>query len=342
MSCDSQNNQNATTPAETPGEETSASQLGQYMVASLEDKNHHLWFGTLSKGAAKYDGQKLQYYTMEDGLPDNAVVSIVESKQGTLWIGTHNGLSQYDGQGFTNYSEEDGLCHFRVSTLLIDSKDHLWIGTWGGVCRYDGSRFIPFPLPKPEVNVPPNPDTEDWITTIIEDAEGNIWFGRDGYGACRYDGTSFTHFTKKEGLLSNNVHAIEEDADGNFWFGTRVAEKDLPDPAKRTGPGGLNKYDGQNFTSFPEIAALSTNDVYDIYIDRSEKMWITTLKEGLYEYDGKQFINHPIRHSSNGDSKPVVGLLEDHQGNLWISCVGGLYRMSDNEIINVTTAGPWK
>jgi hypothetical protein len=34
--------------------------------------------------------------------------------------------------------------------------------------------------------------------------KGNIWFGRDGYGACKYDGSSFTRFTNEDGLPSNN------------------------------------------------------------------------------------------------------------------------------------------
>ena len=109
-----------------------------------------------------------------------------------------------------------------------------------------------------------NPDTKDWITTITEDKKGNIWFGRDGYGASKFNGNSFLHFTTKEGLNSNNIQSILEDTNGDIWFGTRVAEKDNLDPNKRFGNGGLNKYDGDKFTHFPLLNGLNKNDVYSI------------------------------------------------------------------------------
>ena len=88
-----------------------------------------------------------------------------------------------------------------------DRKGNIWIGTWGGVCRFTGSGFINFHIPKPDVELLPYQTTMNWSTEIMEDSEGNIWFGRGGYGATKYDGASFTHFTKKDGLASNNRYS---------------------------------------------------------------------------------------------------------------------------------------
>ncbi len=96
----------------------------------------------------------------------------------------------------------------------------------------------------------------------MEDLKGNIWFGRDGYGACEYDGKEFVHFVKKDGLYSNNVQCIAEDKDGNIWFGSRVAEKDNPDSSKRFGQGGVTTYDDEVFIHYPEIKGLCEDDVY--------------------------------------------------------------------------------
>lgn len=316
-------------------------QIDEYVIEIFEDAKGDLWFGTLSKGVAKYDGKTLRYYTTEDGLIGNYVSSVVEDNSGNLWFGTHSGISKFDGQSFTNFTEHEGLCDNNVSNLLFDKTGHLWVGTWGGICKFDGNSFLRFSLPKPDIDPPSYQSTMNWSTEIVEDSKGNIWFGRDGYGACKYDGNAFTHFTKKEGLASNNVREIQEDKYGNIWFGSRVTEKDHPDADQRVGPGGLVKYDGENFISFPEIAGLSDNDVYQIYSDSKENLWISTTSHGIYKYNGKEFTNYAVNYAGAKMSKAVVSILEDSRGTIWIGCAGGLFRLNSDGIVNVTTNGPW-
>lgn len=95
-------------------------QIGEYVIEIFEDAKGSLWFGTLSKGVAKYDGKTLRYYTTEDGLIGNYVSSVVEDNSGNLWFGTHSGISKFDGQSFTNFTEHDGLCDNNVSNLMFD------------------------------------------------------------------------------------------------------------------------------------------------------------------------------------------------------------------------------
>lgn len=334
-SCNSQEKKVETEEITNQTEQKKASQIGQY-VGVFEDTKGNLWFQTLSKGVAKYDGSKLVYLTMNDGLPSNRIVDIIEDKKGNLWFGTGAGISKFDGKTFTNFSEKDGLCSDMISNLLIDSKGNFWIGTWGGVCKFDGIQFKDFPIPYPNMETQINPDTKDWITSITEDSNGNIWFGRDGFGASKFDGNTFVHYTTKEGLNSSNVQSIVEDNEGNFWIGTRVAEKDNPDPDKRFGKGGLNKFDGEKFIHFPKIEGLSENDVYAIYKDNSNDLWFSTLNKGVYKYTNKAFFNYKV-------PVPIMGILKDKKGIIWLGCAGGLYKIDHNGIvINVTINGPWE
>lgn len=317
-------------------------QIGEYVIEIFEDSKGNLWFGTLAQGVARYDGHQLKYFTSEDGLNGNRVGSIIEDSDGNLWFGTHSGIAKYDGQTFKRFDERDGLCSNQVSHLLLDQHGTLWIGTWGGVCTFNGSNFVNFPLPKPDIALPPYQATMNWLTDIAEDAEGNMWFARDGYGVCKYDGKSFTHYTKEDGLASNAVRDIQEDHQGNIWFGSRVVEKDHPDPDKRFGSGGLTRYDGEDFISFPDLAGLNKDDVYEIYRDVAGNIWIGTRNQGVYKYDGKQFANYSENNTESGFPKSVVSILADSEENIWLGCAGGLFRLNSAGILNVTTKGPWE
>jgi ligand-binding sensor domain-containing protein len=55
---------------------------------------------------------------------------------------------------------------------------------------------------------------------MLEDKNGNLWFGTWDGGVNKYDGRYITHFTVKEGLCNNNVTCMIEDNSGNIWFGT--------------------------------------------------------------------------------------------------------------------------
>ena len=336
VSCNSQEKTANNTETKKSIEKKEDSQIGQYVVKVLEDRNENLWFATIEKGVAKYDGNALKYIDSSNGLPGNFVSDIVEDKNGHLWFGTQFGLSKYDGKVFVTYTEKDGLCDLRIRDLLIDSKRNIWIGTWSGVCTFDGKNFKHFPIPYPEVKTQINTDTKDWITEIMEDSQGNIWFARDNYGVTKYNGKTFTHYLKTDGLYSNNVQVFEEDKQGNIWFGSRVAERDNPDPEKRVGNGGITKFDGKLFTHFPEIKGFNQDDIYEIYRDNSDHLWISTKSDGVYRFDGKVFKNYKVPIS-------IMSMIKDKKGNLWLGGSGGLYMVNlKGKITNVTTHGPWK
>lgn len=336
ISCQSQESKVKTRKNSASDKLVIESQIGEYVTSVYEDSKGNLWFGTLKYGIAKYDGDKLIYFTTKDGLPSDRVTGIIEDSSGTFWLNTGDGLSKYDGKRFTNLSVGDDFNSNMIANVFIDSKEVFWIGTWNGVYNFDGKAFYPFSVPYPEVDTKINEDTKFWITGISEDPEGNIWIERDGYGLCKYDGNSFTHLLKDDGLHSNNVTEIEFDKDGNIWIGTRVAERDNPDPEKRFGKGGINKMIGNEIVSFPEIEGFNDSDVYEIYRDKSDNIWISTIRNGVYRFDGEVFAHYDVPTS-------IMGMLEDRNGKLWLCGAGGLFRINQKgEVINVTRKGPWK
>lgn len=311
-------------------------QIGEYVTSIFEDTKGHLWFGTIQKGIAKYDGEQLVYYSDENGLPTQRVTSVTQDSNDVYWFQTGEGIVKYDGKEFTTFrvSQED-IGSNKISQFLIDSKGNFWIGTWSGVYLFDGQHFSSFELPTPKIETIINQDTKGWITEITEDSQGNIWFGRDGYGACKYDGKSFTHYLKKDGLHSNHITNIKF-VDEEIWFGTRVAEKDNPDPKKRLGSGGVNTLVNDTIISYLNIESFNKGDVYCMHIGDDGDLWISTVADGVYRYKDGAFKHYDVPIS-------VMSMLNDIKGRMWLAGAGGLYRITDQgEVINVTTNGPWK
>ncbi|MEM9824868.1 MAG: two-component regulator propeller domain-containing protein [Bacteroidota bacterium] len=231
-------------------------QVANYVVELSEDSKGHLWFGSVEKGVGYFDGKTLRYFSVADGLVDNTVASIEEDREGHLWFGTHHGASRYDGKEFQSYTETEGL-HGMGGQILQDKNGTIWAGTNHGLFRFDGQQFLEFELPKPLLQDLSYKWELGKIWDIMEDSKGQLWFARDGYGACRFDGQSFKHFTKANGLCSNNVSSIVEDAQGNIWFGT--LSSDFP---QYINEGGVSRFDGQQMDVFPTMAGLHNNDIY--------------------------------------------------------------------------------
>ncbi|MEM7557745.1 MAG: two-component regulator propeller domain-containing protein [Planctomycetota bacterium] len=315
--------------------QTDQEQIGEFVVSSFQDSQQRLWFGTMARGVACFDGKEVKYFSKEDGLAGDTVVSVANDREGNLWFGTHTGASKFDGSKFTNYRLAQGLSGAGCK-ILVTSQGSIWAATNDGAFRLQGDSFVKFRLPDP----PTYDGSYKWelgkVWAIIEDSQGNIWFGRDGLGACRYDGKSFKHFTKEDGLCSNNVSQIVEDRQGNFWFGS--LSSDYP---KSKQEGGVSRLCGTTIRQFPEIRGLNDNDIYTIACERSGKVWIGALGLGVYRYDGKEFtLFDKTNRMDLTKGFGVQAILEAQDGRLWFGFSGGLFRLDGKSLINVPKRGP--
>lgn len=306
-------------------------QISEYVREVFQDRDGDFWFGTNGDGVCRYDGKSLTYLSVEQGFGGHAVRGIVQDEGGAMWFATNGGVSRYESGVFKNYTVANGLSHNSVWSMMLDKSGTLWVGTHGGVCRFDGKSFIPFPLPKGEVEISTSSFTSRVVFGMFEDRAGNLWFGTHGGGAHKYNGKSFTTYTTKNGLAGNYVRSIYGDSHGRIWIGANG--------------GGVSCYDGTTFRNFTKKDGLNNDRIYEILEDRAGNMWFSTLGSGCCRYDGKTFTAFHEDHNLMINGFPARGhvqeFFEDKDGILWIGCSGGLFYFDGKTFINVTKNGPW-
>jgi streptogramin lyase len=318
--------------------------IDQYVVETYQDRAGNLWFGTIFKGAARYDGKELKFFSKEHGLPCNVVPSFAEDKDGTLWVGTQDGICWFNGKTFTRLGPAEGLpapsqpSPLATGDVYADRNGTIWMSVGTDLYRCENKKLIEFKLPMMKEKIKSFAILAGRARLMLHDKAGNLWFGTDGDGVYKYDGKSFTHFTKSDGLCSNNITRIIEDNQGRIWFACIQSYQPT-----MTSDGGLCRYDGQTFTKFPEIKGLTANDIYTLAETKSGDIWVGATGLGAYRFDGKSFTlfsetDKPHRTRYFG----LQSMLEDKYGTLWFGFSGGLFRFNGKSFYNVTPDGPWQ
>lgn len=271
---------------------------GNNVWCAYEDKSGRVWFGT-DYGVCCYDQASKKFETFWIGHQDitsgtekdkNAVRSILQDKNGTFWLGTDWGVftskeAPDDRMLSTPFLSDNNLILNTknlklktVSAILQDRSGKIWFASWNneGAVSYDGKTLTSF-----------NPNGDNMVYSLLEDKEGNLWFGTREHGVCRYDGIgaqkSYTNFADIATLSSSCVYSMAEDKDGTIWFATEFGSGAMED-AK----GGIWRYNPANnaFTNFTVKGdALTHNSVFTVLKDHSDEFWFGTRNMGLCKFD---------------------------------------------------------
>jgi ligand-binding sensor domain-containing protein/signal transduction histidine kinase len=116
-----------------------------------------------------------------EGLPSEAVISLTQSRDGYLWLGTFNGLARFDGMRFRKFDEEElpGLSSGPVSFLFFDSRGNLWAGAddAGPLLVKDGRVR--------SLNIGAR-SREGRLVGACEETNGTVWLATANGELCRY------------------------------------------------------------------------------------------------------------------------------------------------------------
>lgn len=298
---------------------------------------------------------RFNVWTTENGLPQNSVRAILQTRDGYLWLATLDGLVRYDGVRFTifNTVNSSGLKSNRISRLFEDDDGTLWVGTEdsGVICYHQGS----FTTYTTRDGLPNNAIwgiQDDGAGGVIVATAGGVARWRSGqftpfvsdapmpvsgigyHGQTRllwYTDASTLHvlkhgkplaFKPQDGLASLKVVSMYEDRQGALWIGTSDT--------------GLCRFKDGRFQVFTQKDGLPASEIIAFFEDREGALWIGTGSKGLVRFKDGQFKTYT---TADGLSENIVlSIYEDREGNIWVGTLnGGLNRLNKQLIMTLST-----
>lgn len=243
---------------------------------------------------------KFRVLTSGSSLADSPVLSLAQTSNGDLWLGTRDAGLFHVPTGAAALLRTS-LSNAKINCLLPDGSGHVWIGTDNGVAYWNGSQIVPAGLP---------PKLSGFqALAIIRDRDGNLWVGSDSRGLLRANGDGVASSDPTAQTVAQAVTAVFEDREGNLWTG---------------GSGGLDRFRDSPFVSYSQPEGLPTDGSNPVYVDQENRMWFAPVTGGLWWVKNEQ---HATVHVAGLDND-VVYSIAGADRELWVGRQrGGLTRI---------------
>jgi len=286
-------------------------------------------------------------WTIREGFFKSKVLSIAQTPDGYLWIGTDSGLVRFDGVRIVEWQPPAGehLPTSFIRSLLAGRDGTLWIGTNRGLASWKAGRLTQYPgLARRDVS------------SLYEDREGTVWAslpGRPSGSVCAIRSGS-SECSGEDGKFGTIPGPMYEDSRGSLWVGTETGLwRWKPGPPRlypmKDGAGRLSEAAGGDLLIATTTGVKQFSDgrieAYPVFggkpfqarvllRDRDGGLWIGTLDRGLlHVYNGRT----DVFTRSNGLSDDFIfSLFEDREGNIWVATTQGLDRFRDPAVPTIS------
>lgn len=292
--------------------------------------------------------QSGKLFNTDNQLSSNLATQVFQDKSGFIWIATRNGLNNYDGYHITvikkDMSNFLGLNSNYINSIAQDEKEHILLGTNNSLLEFTGSEFLKipmldskgkelatyvkqvYPLKNKDVAVATSGygimlkkqdeqkchamkgevEKLKYIHKLLEDKRGRLWIITEDGKLYRKEtnGRVTSHFAGTEGVGAQD---IQQDALGNIY----LASKNQGVHLLRVGSN-----------VFTRISSIGNLPIDNIYISRNNKLYIGCDGLGIYVYDPQTgFLqdNPLFSRLVNLAKSKVTSIIEDNQGNIWVS-----------------------
>jgi len=287
----------------------------QNVYSIAQDKEGGVWIGTYFGGVNYLNTALLSietYYpdVLHGFLSGKAVSQFYEDPSGNMWIATEDGGLNYFDVKTKLITQPIKTSYHNTHALLLDGND-LWVGTFSrGLDVYNTKtkRLINYRYKSNDVNT----INDDCVFSLYKTKSGDIYVGTP-VGLNKFDRVKRSFVRVKE--ITGFIYDIKEDDLGNLWLACYGA--------------GAIKFDQkqQRWVYYDKIKKndpIVKSKLTSIYIDSQRRLIFSSEGKGIFIYDRK---NDSFKNISEADGLPnsvIYGVLDDPNGNLWLSSNIGL------------------
>jgi ligand-binding sensor domain-containing protein/anti-sigma regulatory factor (Ser/Thr protein kinase) len=249
-------------------------------------------------------------WQVQQGLPDASIYSILQSRDGYLWLGTQSGVVRFDGVRFRPLEDiyKNAPADLWIHSIVQDAQGAMWIGTNdAGVYRFADGTFTHYSqangLPSDSIQCLVAGPNEIWACTAA--------------GLVRFSDGNLRVFHQADGLSSGLVRAAALAPDGKLWVGSESTD--------------LSVWDGAKFVSKRLASMPSDAGVRAMTFAADGTLWVGT-SEGLIEYTNE---HDRLLTRKNGLAEDwILSVFEGRDNSLWIGTRAGFSRLRNNELVS--------
>ncbi len=314
--------------------DTSNSALTNNEIRTIhEDAHGRLWVGTTAGGLYWVENGELH----QDLRPiDSQAINVVLStRDGSLYVGTGNGLYRMQGSKVERFGADRGLLASTVNALAEAPDGRLFIGTDGGINILDkgvlargpdipdvrqsafgllfdraGSLYVSGTgVHRFDTSLKRNLSLQvpgEGARALFQDLDGIVWVGLYGDGIARLTNDRLEFFRQQDGFLDRRAWAIASDREGGLWVGTR---------------GGLAQLRDGAAISFSTAEGFAGDIGRSVFEDADGTLYFG-FDGGLSKVRDGRVENVDLGPRLRGSV--VRGLMRDRDGRLWIGTDLGL------------------
>lgn len=209
------------------------------------DKTNRIWVATEQSGVSVFDGSQWHTYTIQDGLPSNTTFGLTVDENNIVWVATLEGVASFDGKVWrVPYSASNNtLFHNKVHAIAFDHTGNIWIGHINdGVSQYDNvsGKWAYHTIKQGGIG---GNQIRDIVARKVDaKSPESVWFATADGGISKFERGAWTVYQVKDGLPSNEVHALAIDKYNRIWAATL---------------GGVAYLEGANWIRYDALNTLS-------------------------------------------------------------------------------------
>ncbi len=304
----------------------------------------NVWIAS-DNGIFHYNGKTLKDFSVSLGSQTKYIISFLEDRQGSIWIGTADGLLQILSRNL--YYINAKYKYSYLWNIIPLSSGKVYATTKDGLYKIENYKLVPAPIGK---KLPTKT-----VTRAIFQKDGTKWFGTNN-GLFEIKNGKVKSFTKKDGLNTNYILSLIPGGKDSIWVGTKgywkphlgrvyliVHDKVILLPALKAIPqnevttlfrdrsknlwigfftGGLYKLTGTKLTEYNYKEGLTDNNIRYVIQDRDGIIWVMTRYKGIFKYANGRFKNYNINDGLT--SNWVLAGVQDKYGTLWFNTAKGV------------------